>query len=109
VARRREGRYLLRTNMTDTDPVKMWEYYLQVTLKARLERSASGLTPRSGLEKFGVIQLLDVSLPTSDGREIVRTRYTQPEKDLQLLLHQLQLTLPEQAPPKIQAPRPPSN
>lgn len=149
VARRREGRYLLRANITDTDPVKMWEYYLQlteieqafkelkgdlsirpihhqleerikahifisflsyclqVTLKARLKRCASGLTPRAVLEKFAAVQLLDVHLPTTDGREIVLTRYTQPEKDLQILLHQLQLTLPGQAPPKIQTPVPP--
>jgi transposase len=29
-ARRREGRYLLRTNLTETDPVKLWQYYLQL-------------------------------------------------------------------------------
>ena len=83
-------------------------YCLQVTLKARLKRSASGLTPRSVLEKFAAVQMLDVHLPTTDGREIVLTRHTQPEKDLMLLLDQLKLKLPEQAPPKIQAPPPPS-
>jgi transposase len=25
----REGRYLLRTNLTETDSVKLWNYYLQ--------------------------------------------------------------------------------
>ena len=69
----------------------------------------TGLTPRSVLEKFAAVQMLDVHLPTTDAREIVLTRYTQPEKDLQLLLDQLQLKLPEQAPPKIQAPPPPPN
>jgi transposase len=29
-SRRREGRYLLRTNLTETDPVKLWQYYLQL-------------------------------------------------------------------------------
>ena len=77
-------------------------YCLQVTLKARLKRSATGLTPRSVLEKFAAIQMLDVHLPTTDEREIVLTRYTHPEKELSLLLDQLKLTLPEQAPPKIQ-------
>ena len=143
---RREGRYLLRTNLTETDPGKLWEYYLQlteveqafkelkgdlavrpvfhqredrieahifvaflayclqVTLKARLKRTASGLTPRAVLEKFAAMQMLDVHLPTTDGREVVLTRYTQPEQELQLLLDQLNLTLPEQAPPKIQKP-----
>jgi hypothetical protein len=28
--RRREGRYLLRTNLTETDPVKLWHHYLQL-------------------------------------------------------------------------------
>ena len=32
------------------------------------------------------------------------SRYSQPEKDLQLLLDQMKLTLPEQGPPKITAP-----
>ena len=145
-ARRREGRYLLRTNLTEKDPIKLWEYYLQlteveqafkelkgdlairpiyhknenrieshifisflayclqVTLKARLRRCASGLTPRSVLEKFAAIQLIDVHFPTTDGRDLVLTRYTEPEKDQKILLDQLGLTLPEQAPPKIYAP-----
>ena len=140
---RREGRYLLRTNLTDTDPARLWEYYLQlveveqafkelkhdlgirpvhhqhdhrieahifvsflayclqVTLKARLKLTASGLTPRSVLEKFATVQMLDVHLPTTDGREVVMSRYTQPSREMQLLLDQLKLTLPEQAPPKI--------
>ena len=29
-ARRREGRYLLRTNLIESDPAKLWEYYLQL-------------------------------------------------------------------------------
>ncbi len=48
--------------------------------------------------------MLDVLLPTTDGREIVMSRYTQPEKDLCLLLEQMNLTLSEQAPPKIHGP-----
>jgi transposase len=28
--RRREGRYLLRTNLTETDPAKLWHFYLQL-------------------------------------------------------------------------------
>ena len=146
VARRREGRYLLRTNITDADPARLWEFYLQlneveqafkelkgelalrpiyhqlesriqahifvsflayclqVTLKARLRRCAGGLTPRAVLEKFAAIQMLDVHLPTTDGREIVLSRYTQPEREVCLLLDQLNLTLPEQAPPKIHSP-----
>ena len=140
---KREGRYLIRTNLAETDGAKIWNYYLQlteieeafkdlkgdlalrpiyhqredridshilisflayslhVTLKARLRLSAAGLTPRAVLEKFEAVQMLDVCIPTTDEREIVLTRYTQPEKDLQLLLDQLKMQLPDQPPPRI--------
>jgi hypothetical protein len=143
--RRREGRYLLRTNLTESDPAKLWEYYLQlvaveeafktlkgdlsirpiyhqhedrieahifiaflaycmhVTLGHRLKHLAPGLTTRSVLAKFSAVQMIDVRIPTSDGRELALTRYTQPEPDLKLLLEQLKLTLPAQPPPKITA------
>ena len=145
-ARRREGRYLLRTNLTDDDPAKLWAYYvqlvaveeafrnlkgdlairpvfhkletrieahifvaflaycLQVTLTRRLHSLAPGLTARSALEKFAAVQMIDVHLPTTDGREIVLTRFTEPEPDLRLLLDRLKLQLPAQPPPKITAP-----
>jgi hypothetical protein len=64
---------------------------------------APGLTPRAILEKFSAMQMIDVHLPTTDGRTIILSRYTQPEADLQLLLKQLKLELPEQPPPKITA------
>jgi transposase len=143
LTRRREGRYLLRTNLTTLDPVQLWAYYiqlteveqafkelkgdlsirpifhqlerrieahifvaflaycLQVTLKARLRPLASGLTPRSALEKFAAVQMVDVLLPTTDGRTLVLSRYTEPEPELQLLLDRLRLRLPEQPPPRI--------
>ncbi len=143
--RRREGRYLLRTNLTETDPVKLWNYYLQlvqveeafrtlksdlairpifhqdqarieahvfiaflayclyVTLARRLKPLAPGLTARSALEKFAAVQMVDVHVPTTDGRELCLSRYTQPEPELALLLERLQLTLPAQPPPKITA------
>ena len=128
-ARRREGRYLLRTNLTETDPAKLWEYYLQlvsgrggvqdaqgrsgdpadlpsttssrieahifiaflayclhVTLGHRLKHLAPGLTTRSVLEKFSAVQMIDVHIPTTDGRELTLTRYTQPEAELKLLI-----------------------
>lgn len=144
-ARRREGRYLLRTNLTETDPVKLWNYYLQlvtveeafrilksdlairpifhqeqprieahvfvafvayclhVTLGRRLKALAPGLTTRSALEKFAAVQMVDVHIPTTDGRELSLTRYTQPEPELKLLLERLKLELPTQPPPKITA------
>jgi hypothetical protein len=76
-------------------------YCLHVTLGRRLRDLAPGLTPRSVLEKLAAIQMLDVHLPTTDGREVILTRYTQPEPDQRLLLAQLKLQLPAQPPPKI--------
>ena len=76
-------------------------YCLQVTLKQRLRALAPGLTPRAALEKFAAMQMVDVHLPTTDGRTLVLSRYTEPEKDQQLLLQQLRLQLPEQPPPRI--------
>ena len=55
------------------------------------------------LEKFAAVQMIDVYVPTKDGRELSLTRYTQPEPELKLLLNKLKLTLPAQAPPKIAA------
>jgi Transposase DDE domain len=141
--RRREGRYLLRTNLTENDPALLWQYYtqlvaveeafknlkgdlairpifhheerrveahifiaflaycLQITLQRRLHALAPGLTARSALEKFAAVQMIDVHLPTTDGRELLLSRYTQPEPELQLLIQQLRLNLPPQPPPRI--------
>ena len=143
--RRREGRYLLRTNLIASDPAQLWQFYLQlveveaafktlkgdlairplfhqeerrieahifiaflayclhVTLGQQLKALAPGLTPRSVLEKFATVQMIDLYVPTTDGRELSLTRYTQPEPELKLLLDKLKLTLPTQAPPKITA------
>jgi hypothetical protein len=151
-ARRREGRYLLRTNLTENDPAQLWSYYLQlvaveaafkdlkgdlgirpifhhnearveahifiaflayclhVTLGRRLHALAPGLTPRSLIEKLSAIQMIDVHVPTTDGCELVLTRYTEPEPDQRMLLSHLRLELPAQPPPKItaQLPRSPA-
>jgi len=76
-------------------------YALSVTLKQRLKALAPGLTPRAVLEKLGTIQMLDVCLPTTDGRWLIMPRYTQPEPEQRLLLHRLHLSLPPQPPPRI--------
>jgi transposase len=144
-ARRREGRYLLRSNLTEHDPTQLWGYYLQlvaveqafknlkedlglrpifhhlqgrieahifiaflayclhVTLGRRLHALAPGLTPRSVFEKFAAIQMIDVQIPTTDSRELVLTRYTDPDPEQRLLLSKLRLELPAQPPPKITA------
>jgi transposase len=145
--RRREGRYLLRTNLTGTDPAKLWEFYLQLvevegafkclkddlavrpvfhqredrieahifvaflaycvqaSLRHKLRLKAPGLTVRELIDKLGAIQMLDVHFPTTDGRELVFTRYTQPEPEHQMLLDQLAWALPSQPPPRITAKR----
>jgi len=78
-------------------------YCLQVTLKNRAMAYAPGLTPQAILEKLGDIQMIDVWFPTCDGRWLILPRYTQPENDLQLLLHHLHLELPSQPPPRVTA------
>jgi transposase len=142
-ARRREGRYLLRTNLVGRDPKEMWEFYTQlvqveeafrnlkgdlairpihhqsenrveahlfvafmayalhVTLRHRLRSLAPGLTSRAALEKFSAVQMIDVHLPTTDGRTVIMSRYTKPEPDLQILLTQLHLFLPGQPRPRM--------
>jgi transposase len=77
-------------------------YCLLVTLKNRLHALAPGLTPRAVLETLAPMQMLDVTFPTTDGRRLVMPRYTQPTPEQKLLLHQLQLRLPDQPPPRIQ-------
>ena len=41
------------------------------------------------LEKLAGMQMIDVHVPTTDGREVILTRYTQPEPDQRLLLDKL--------------------
>jgi hypothetical protein len=150
-ARKREGRYLLRSNINrGRTAEELWHFYIQlteveaafknlkgdlalrpihhqlehrieahifisflayclhVTLRRRLHDLAPGLTPRSVLEKFGTVHMLDVHLPTTDERTVILSRYTQPETDVQLLLQRLKLELPAQPPPKIISLKPPS-
>jgi transposase len=143
--RRREGRYLLRTNLPQDNPSQVWQFYMRlirveqafkdlkgdlsvrpifhqlehrieahilvsflaycvhVSLGEKARRLAPGLAARSVLEKFGTMQMLDVHFPTTDQRELIFSRYTQPEADQKMLLEQLKLTLPEQSPPRLSA------
>ena len=78
-------------------------YSLQVTLKHRLMIHAPGLTPAAVLEKLGAIQMIDVHLPTTDGRCLILPRYTQPEPEVKMVLEKLKLALPAQPPPRIRA------
>ena len=141
--RRHEGRYLLRTNLTDRNPADLWQFYIQlteieaafknlkddlqlrpihhqlehrveahifvaflayclhVTLRARLKPLAPGLTSRAVLDKMAAVQMLDVHFPTTDGRTLILSRYTELNADQKLLLKQLKLDLPPQPPPRI--------
>lgn len=145
VARRREGRYLLRTNLNDYDPDALWRYYMQlvfveeafrtlkgdlairpvyhqkperieahlfvaflayclsITLRQQLRGLAGGLMPRAVLEKLATVQMLDVRVPTTDGRELLLVRRTEPSQEVVLLLQQLGLAFPAQPPPRIRA------
>jgi transposase len=84
--------------------VAFLSYCLHVTLRARLKPLAPGLTPRAVLDKMAGVQMLDVHFPTTDGRTLVLSRYTELNTDQKLLLKQLSLTLPAQPPPRLTAP-----
>ena len=81
-------------------------YCLSVTLRQHLRGVAGGLMPRTVFEKLATVQMLDVAVPTTDGRELLLVRRTEPDRDVQLILDQLDLTLPPQPPPRIRAPQP---
>ena len=77
-------------------------YCSYITLQRRLPcAGARAERAQRQSEKFAAVQMIDVHVPTTDGRELVLTRYTQPEPELQLLINQLKLQLPPQPPPKI--------
>jgi hypothetical protein len=78
-------------------------YCLSATLRARLRASAPGLTSRETLAALSAIQMVDVELPTTDGRVLILPRYTEPEAEQEMVLEKLGLTLPPQPPPRIRA------
>ena len=88
---------------TSTNEGGFLAYCLQVSLKAQLRGLAHGITPAEVIAKFKTMQMVDVHVPITDGRELVLSRYTQPEADHRMLLDLLRLKLPEQPPPKITA------
>ena len=78
-------------------------YALLASLRLRLQYAAPGLTPRAVLEKLSVIRMVDVCIPTTDGRLLVMPRYIEPEAEQQLILDKLRLALPPQPPPRIRS------
>ena len=145
--RQREGRYLLRTNLSADNPELLWRCYMQlvyveeafrtlkgdlglrpiyhrkperieahlfvaflayclsITLRQRLKALAGGLMPRVVFEKLATLQLVDVSVPTTDGRSLLLVRRTEPDRDVALLLARLNVQLPPQPPPRISPPK----
>lgn len=83
--------------------VSFLAYCLWVTLRQRLRALAPGLTPRQALDPLAGVQMLDVVMPTTDGRTLVLSRHTQPDAGVRLLLQQLQMHLPDQPPPRLSA------
>jgi hypothetical protein len=81
-------------------------YCLSITLRQQLRGLAGGLMPRTIFEKLATVQMLDVVVPTTDGREMLLVRRTEPERDVMMILDQLGLQLPPQPPPRIRAPQP---
>ena len=81
-------------------------YCLHVTLEKYNKKAATGLSSRSVLERMSEIQMLDVTIPATDGRQVRLKRYTKPEKVHHLLLDQLGFSLPAQPPPEIRNPMP---
>ncbi len=78
-------------------------YCLTVTLRMKLRARAPGLTPRAVLHALSGIAMVDVTVPTTDGRALVLRRYTEPEPEAAMILEQLNLALPPQPPPRIRA------
>src|SRR5262249_40757429 len=78
-------------------------YCLHATLRAKLKPLAPGLTPRAVLDKLAAIQMLDVHFPTTDGRTLILSRYTELTADQNPRVKQLKLALPAQPPPRITA------
>ncbi len=139
----RDGMYLLRTNLTETNPDVIWQRYvlltqveaafkslksdlavrpvyhqlehrveahifvaflsycLMITLRQKLRYHASGLTARDVLDKLSTIIMIDVRIPTTDGRMLEMRRHSQPEVEHRIILDRLNVKLPKQPPPKV--------
>lgn len=142
---RRDGAYLLRSNLEPMPADVLWKQYVQLTeveeafrvlkselnirpvwhrtgprveahimvaflgyclwvcLKNKLKKVAGSLTPARALEAMGRMMMVEVWFDLKDGRKLCLPRYTHPEDDQAMLLHQLGWELPGQPPPRIYA------
>jgi hypothetical protein len=76
-------------------------YCLSITLRQQLKALSGGLMPRVVFEKLATVHLLDVRVPTTDGRQLFAGAPHRTDRDVQLLLARLNLSLPPQPPPCI--------
>jgi transposase len=76
-------------------------YCLSAGLRMRLSGHAPGLSPREALAALGRIQMVDVCIPTTDGRELIMPRYTEAEAPQRMVLEKLGMELPAQPPPRV--------
>lgn len=134
------GAYLLRTNCTETDPAKLWRWYIQLTqaeaafraaksdiglrpiyhhkserveahllvcflslalwrtLEIWMSRHSLGTRAAKLVEAVGTIKSMDVTVPVKRGDRTVELRLrtvAKPDKDVQILLANLDLRLPQ--------------
>ena len=74
---------------------------LLTTLRVIARGHAPGLTPRQIIDKMKTVKMVDVVMPTTDGRVVTLPRYVEPKEDVALMLGALGFALPAQPPPKI--------
>jgi hypothetical protein len=84
-------------------PSRTVRFKTQPSYEQQLRSLAPGLTPRSVLDKMAAIQMVDVQLPTTDGRTVKLTHYTEPVADQAILLQRLKMSWPAQPPPRVTA------
>lgn len=76
-------------------------YCLLAHLRMKLRYHAPGPTPREAIKTLAAIRMIDVCIPTKDGRELIMSRHTEPEAAQRMVLEKLGTTLPPQPPPRI--------
>lgn len=76
-------------------------FCLLMTHRAMARGRAPELTPRQIIANMKILKMIDVVMPTTDGRIVTIPRHVEPKDGVALLINRLGLTLPEQLPPMI--------
>jgi hypothetical protein len=113
-----KGAYLLRTNCTETDPAKLWRWYMQLTqaeahllacflslamwrsLEMWMQGKGLGSNARKLVGALGTIKSMDVAVPVKRGDLSAKLRLrtvAKPEADVAVLLSHLGLRLPSRS------------